>query len=1360
MYRSVRWKKKSLQGLLSLVLYFTIVTTQPLSAQFRLPFLQQYTDEDGLSNGFVTSIIQDSLGFLWFGTANGINRFDGYNFKTYGREQGLSHINVWCLEFDQEGALWIGTSVGLNRLDPRTDEIQTFYRDSLTENSLSNNDIETIRVAINGEIWVGTNRGLSIYNQETGHWKRLFRDRVRGLARDRDGQMWVGHLDTLYRIQPDLSDMQSFPLPPGDSVIDNRAMTIHIDEQGQIWVATVSNGCFQFNPAQEAFVRHWRHIPNDPNSLRTNTISAFADDPQGRLLIGNYGGGLHRIDPDRKTVERFVADSFNLAHQNMDIVRAIYTDRTNNVWLGTFYGGVKSLLHSQYPFRSYFPTPGRANWIRSSNLLITSNRKGKIWTWDRDHSELLLFDPEVEIFQAYATPKDYLGRNIRLEFSYLYYAPDDILWCLSTRDGLWQFAPNTRQWRKAASSKMLTEKWAYHLFPLNDDYLLISSQKGLFEFHIPSEKLRRVALTPYPSAENDRNQYVYSIRRGQDNALWVTTQAGVNRRSRGDSAFVHFPAGTGVIDLHEDQHGDLWMITFQGLLRWPNGKALKPAEAKLGLMKDHIGLRFLTDSLGVFWIPSNKGLYRIDPSSLETRLYTNQDGLVNKQYLNYYQGFSDGTIFLIGPKGVDRFNPENLAKNLHAPPTVITDLLLFNQTQPLAGSTADTLATFSPLNSNIAYLNTLDLNYRQNDISFEFAALDFTAPENNQYRYRLLGNQKGWSYTGADRRYAHFSNLSPGRYTFSVQGSNNDGVWGKETQLEIRIWPPWWWNGWSKFLYLLSFIILARILWKYDLNRRLVRRESLRLQELNADRSRLYANITHEFRTPLTIISGLTDQLSKQVSGHLKESLRIIKRNGKTLLILVNQMLVLSKLESGEIQLELVQGDIVAYLKYLMESFQSYAKTKQIRLHLLSDLPALEMDYDPTKLMHIVSNLVTNAIKFSARRQEVYISLDLITKGPVESEQLRIRVKDTGIGISKEKLPQIFDRFYQADNSTTRKEEGTGIGLTLTRELVRLMGGKISVSSELGKGSEFTVLLPVSRRQHTPAAQVVIPMIPDPLLPEAPLERKPHRSPDAARMLIVEDNQDLVKYLVDTFYLTYHLEIAYNGQQGIDKAVELMPDIIITDVMMPEKDGFELCTTLKKHRLTSHIPIIMLTAKADLASKLGGFQKGADAYLAKPFIQEELEVRVSSLLAERRRLQAYFRSQADIAERMEKPTHGADTSVAVDKRFLQQINEHLEANLDNSDFTVEALSKEVFMSPSNLFRKMKALTGLSPNQYIRSVRLSRARVLLSQSDLPIGTVAEKTGFSNHQYFSRLFRTETGMTPSTYRRAGKNTTDDA
>lgn len=759
---------------------------------------------------------------------------------------------------------------------------------------------------------------------------------------------------------------------------------------------------------------------------------------------------------------------------------------------------------------------------------------------------------------------------------------------------------------------------------------------------------------------------------------------------------------------------------------------------------------------GRLWMSSSENILCFDPKQETYFRYTTAHGLQPTTFAERsYFITASGEHLVGGQGGLHAFYPEQLneQQNRRAPDVRITGFLLKNE---LVRPGKNAL-----LERPVWETQAISLAHNQNTFAFNIACFDFDNPKGNQLEFQLEPYDPAWRSDLREGQASYF-NVPPGEYIFRIRGANSKGIWGKEVvELRVVVHPPWWATWWAYCLYTAFLLGLIFGVYQFLLKRRLAEAETLRLQELDTVKTRLYTNITHEFRTPLTVISGMADQVRENPKEWFAEGLDMIKRNSARLLSLVNQMLDLSKLESGKMSLQLQQGDVVNYLKYLVESFHSFADSKGVQMHFLSDIDALTMDYDPEKLQQIVTNLLSNAVKFTPVGGHVYLDLRVradefqttkTTARETPPPNILIRVRDTGIGIPEEQLPHVFDRFFQADDSLIRQTEGSGIGLALTKELVKLMGGEITVKSQANKGAEFTIVLPI----HTNAeAQVEAPGLtasnPQTSTPKPALQKPVNPQPASIHhpvILLAEDNPDVVAYLASCLAGNYHLLVARDGQEAIDIATEQVPDLVITDVMMPYKDGFEVCRNLREDNRTSHVPIVMLTAKADLESKLEGLEHGADAYLAKPFHKEELLMRIRKLLERRQQLQQYYLGLAGIA--------GAGTPKDIpaipetEHQFVLNVRAIVEAHLDDGSFDVEQLCRKMAMSHSQLHRKLSALTGFPATKFIRYVRLNKAKELLQNPALSITAVAFDTGFNDPSYFGRVFKQEFGMTPQEWR----------
>ncbi|MCB0574820.1 MAG: response regulator [Saprospiraceae bacterium] len=1184
---------------------------------------------------------------------------------------------------------------------------------------------------------------------------------VRCIVGDETGLIWFGLMDTLFSLQPYSKIIESYSLPRLPIKEDNSENLIRVifyDSKEQcVWVGTSYNGVFLFDNYDKDFVSHFKYNQSHTRGLSHNKISAFLKDDFDNLWVGTYGGGLNFISSNRKSTQHFKVDIFNPAHQNFSVVRTMLRDRAGNYWLGTFYGGVKVLLKNSKPFTNYTAVPGKPNGLLSNQIgVLTEHSDGKIWA-PTEGKGLTSFDPISETFK-YFQYQNKSQDSIDLNNIVSVIEDDDGTSWAITFNEIWKLDDKTKQWKGLKPTGM----------PRKDIWLLIQhidskgthwigSQDGLFSYDHNKNTLIRHSLEAKKTGyEHGDNNYVEGFFESKNGDLWIATHGGVNRLRKTDRQTIFYPFNQQALCIRQDKKGTLWIGTISGLAYLsPSGNIEFHPKAKSILGK--LVHAILDDDQGRLWISSSAGIFCFNPYTGITREYNQSDGLINRQFLGTNLKHQSGEFYFGGTKGLLRFHPDSIHENLFIPPIVLTNFQILNRDIPIRGSPGDTLSWESPLEQSISYTDKIVLQYWQNDFAFEFAALDFTAPLNNYYKFQLIGYDNSPVETKADRRFAHYSNIAPGTYTFSVTGSNNDKTWNEEgVFITIIILPPWWKTWWAYLLYTLFFIGLLLGIRRYELNRQLTKSEARRLEELDSIKTRLYTNITHEFRTPLTIILGLAEHLKSQASESLKSGLDTIRRNGQRLLYLVNQMLDLSKAESGQLKMVLIQSDIVNYMKYLLESFQSIATGRKINLIFQSDLKELVIDYDPERLQTVVSNLLSNAIKFTPNGGSVILQLEQIIK--VNTSELSLSITDTGPGIPEDKLPYVFDRFYQIDDSTIRASEGTGIGLALTRELVKLMNGNITVVTDLGKGTTFTVSFPVTRSgpiaktemrnlstEPNSSTDILKPILQLPKSGIIPSKISP-------LILIIEDNPDVVLYLQTCLQNNYRTDTAYDGNQGIEKAQIVVPDLIVCDVMMPNKDGFEVCQALKADARTSHIPIILLTAKADIESRLVGLRRGADDYLAKPFYKQELLTRINNLLMQRRLLQAHYLALAggQVSNLTGQDAPGS-LDINMEDAFIRRVKGIIEEDFSRQWQATE-IARSLHVSESQLYRKLQALTNMHITEFIRFVRLSKARQLLrEQPNETISAIAYDVGFHNAQEFSRRFKELFSMTPSDWRK---------
>ena len=1288
---------------------------------------------------FVTTILEDHLGFLWLGTPAGVFRHDGYQFKAFDYVEGdslsLSNRDVWNMVEDREGRIWVGTNDGLNRLDPKREVFRRYMADVERSDGLTDSGIEDLLVDTSGNLWVATGNGLNRYLPESDSFKRyLFTTdtirRTRTPVQSRDGTIWLGVQDTLYKYDASLDDFIGIRLP-GDKPAANAIRLIYENPQGELWIGTQINGAFRFDPVSAGFLEHIKQAENQAQSLSNNTVSAFIQDGN-ELWIGTNGGGLNVLNLETKGITSYTGTPPDPFGVNSETIRDAWEDRKGNIWLGSYYDGLYQYKRSQRIFKNFNQNTG----LPSKKVMdLAETRDGRIWI-ALNTGGLGVFDQGSNTFRRFyeANTPGLPGKDLNK----LYTDGKGRLWVASATDGISRFDSLSQGFiqhlPKSDLEKVYFNQLNDFLVEDNGD-IWLALQTGLVKYEAATASYQSYELPEKKGSKvaHGQTSFVNQLYKDRNQQLWIVTYGGIYRYQKEKDSFDFFPFQHQVFKILEDSQGTIWVGTQAGTftLDYQSGtyeefSDIEPATP------------MLEDASGRIWFFNSLHLIRYDPSSKEVIVLGHDDGLAKGFY---WAGLlsQSGQLFMGGIEGLTIFHPDSIQTTFEPPRVVITDFRLFNKTVPLADSKADTLEWSSPLEQSIIFTEQIRLKHWQNYFSLEFAALDLTSPATNRYQYQLVGYDQDWVTTDAKRRFVTYTNLSPGKYTFRVRGATRKSPWSTAAAtVEIQILAPWWATIWAYLAYALLIFAIIRTIYVFQLRRRLAQAEAEQLKELDAAKTKLYTNITHEFRTPLTVILGMAGKVEEEPNKWLVTGVDSIKRNGQRLLHLVNQILDLSRLELGNLELNLYQGDVIPFVSYLVQSYESYAESKGIQMRLEKRVSSLVMDYSADALSKMVSNLISNALKHTQAGGSVEVILDS------EDDHLLIEVRDTGTGIPAEHLPYIFNQFYQVDSSTTRRTEGSGIGLALVKELVSRLNGRIKVNSEEKVGTQFKILLPVSRM-----AELKESMVESYHRPRREIRTLTSKESttelvesDLPLVLLVEDNQDVAAYINSCLIGRFQVAHVSNGKIGVEKALELVPDLIICDVMMPEMDGYQVCQLLKQDDRSSHIPIVMLTAKADAASRLEGLRQGADAYLAKPFQPEELDLRLNNLLYLRGQIQSHFGQFPNQLQSAE--------AYPQEHEFLSRVKAKVLEHLAEEDFGIPKLCLAIGLSRSQLHRKLKAITGKSTSLIIRGIRMDEARKLLIHSDLSISEIAYEVGFSNPNYFSTVFSDSYGVSPTEMR----------
>jgi signal transduction histidine kinase/DNA-binding response OmpR family regulator/streptogramin lyase len=863
------------------------------------------------------------------------------------------------------------------------------------------------------------------------------------------------------------------------------------------------------------------------------------------------------------------------------------------------------------------------------------------------------------------------------------------------------------------------------------------------------------------------NPYIRDIKEDHSGNFWIATHGGgiakldpVTQQFTVYNTYKNHLPGDKIFSVLEDRHGDIWTGSYGsglGLLNKKTNQFITFSEQN-GLLNNNI-YKIIEDKKGLLWLSTNEGICSFDPVARKFNQYTFHNGV---QHSNFVRGSgllaANGTIYMGGLEGFNYFDPTGLKKNTNAPDILFTDLRISNKSV--------TPSPKGPIKENILTTDRIDLDYKQN-FAISFVGLNYTAPEQNQYAYRLEGFEKEWNYTG-NANTASYTNLDPGQYLLHVKASNNDGVWNnKGRTIRIIVHPPFWRTAYAYVFYTLCvFGILLFIRYKsiqkikrtflqqqQQMEREQERREAERIRELDRLKIKFITNLSHEFRTPISLILGPIDTLlRKEKNEHSFTQLKMIKQNGRRLLNLVNQLLDFRKMEEQELKLQSTDGEFISFVHEVTDSFRDMSERKKISLSFESNIHKLFTRFDHDKIERILFNLLSNAFKFTIEGGKIVAAIEKMQRQEQDGKSwFSIKVKDTGIGIAVDKQEKIFERFFQNITTANLLNNGTGIGLSITKEFVKMLDGEITVESEIGKGSTFTVIIPLNEISDDAIESKIFQSReqadnePDNVIRTEANDANDNAEElhsDLPTVLIVEDNDDLRFYLKDNLRLHYKILEACNGKEGWQKALAQHPQLIVSDISMPYMDGIDLCKKIKADKRTNHIPVILLTALTCEEDQLKGLETGANDYILKPFNVEMLNAKIRNLLALNNCVKNTYSKQIKVIT----PVLQIESE---DERLMNEVMKYLDENLTDAQLSVERLSRHVGMSRSTLYSKLLELTGQTPVEYIRSVKLDKAAVLLEKSDMNIAQVAYAAGFATPNYFAKSFKAKFNMLPSDY-----------
>jgi signal transduction histidine kinase/ligand-binding sensor domain-containing protein/DNA-binding response OmpR family regulator len=1349
--------------ILFLVLATGVCTAQAQSAN--LHFIN-FSSTDGLSSNTINVIVKDRFGYMWFGSEDGLSKFDGTRFTVYNHNTAdtstIRSNNVMAIYEDRDGRLWIGTSKGLSEYDREHDVFRNI-------NVTLGNSARSICADHSGNLWVGSHAGLFRYHPGSGTSTfysaddrgktHLASNMIISILEDSQRRLWIGSTGGLHLYQPATDDFLPVNGDLPDSAIGDRSIkTLYEDRYGNLWVGTVEGGLNKLSKGGKGF-QVFKNIVSDPHSLSSNRVYSIAEDEDGKLWTGTEKG-LNIFDPQTGKAEIASADERDKYSLKGNSIRSIFIDPKGIYWVGTCQSGVNKYDKNLSSFRLVQSNSFDPRGLSAPKVTSFAMAQGNDLYVGTDGGGVNLYHPATGLFDRIAVGHQPMS-VLALERA------GDELWIATFLQGIYVRNLSTGMVRHYYKEDGVSGLVSNEIFCLRKDrqgnIWVGTNGKGVQVF-TPSGKTFQKMEDFIAGATGDKvplTGFVRSIEEDKEGRIWIASiSRGIDVYDPLTKTFrLYGRAYTGVpvdevVTLLAGSGNIVWGGTLgRGFCRLDIARnEFKSYTSAQGLANDVIW-KILEDSTGKIWLSTNKGISCFDPSQPVFKNFTYENGLQRSSFsLGAGLKLPGGEMYFGGLEGFNHFSPRELNYNRNIPQIIFTGLTVNNTAIVPGENTA--------IDKQISMTRQIRLDYKQN-FSVEFSVLDFTSPHECRFMYMLEGFDRSWNNIG-NAKSAVFTNLDPGNYTLQVKAYNPNSGWTTApATMSIYIKPPFWRTGYAYVCYVL-LVILA--LWglRYRGIRRLKQKfaaeqEKLQIRQMieeerkEVERQRAFdevkikflTNLSHEFRTPISLIAGpVQTLLDGEADQDKKGQLSLVKRNTRRLLNLVNQLLDFRKLEEQELRMNPSAGDFIAFVREVVESFKDLADRRHIQFLFYSTLDSYYTDFDKDKIERILFNLLSNAFKFTGRNGKVSLEV----RKETDSGDITILVNDNGIGMSQDEQAQVFDRFFQGETHPDVMNQGSGIGLSITREFVRLHGGTIDVYSRYGQGSVFTVRLPLEELQDPLVATVQDELISRQVI-ETPADGG---GAPFLTVLLIEDNDDFRTYLRNQLKPFYKVIEAIDGKEGWQKALSSHPHVIVSDISMPYMDGITLSKKLKADKRTAHVPVILLTALTNDAYQLNGLRTGASDYLTKPFSAEILKVKIRNLASLNQSLKETYSRRFEVVT--QQPAVESDN-----EKLLLTITRFIEEKMDDDKLTVEQLAKHLYMSRATLYNKVVDLTGETPVEFIRSVRLNKAAELLETSTLRMSEIGYTVGFLTPNYFARAFKAKFNMSPSEYAAMKKRST---
>ncbi|QOD60956.1 response regulator [Polaribacter haliotis] len=1311
---------------------------------------------EGLSQSSVIAIEQDSFGQIWFGTRDGLNKFDGNSFTIYRNTSdatSISNNDILSILEDSDGFIWVGTYNGLNKYNPKTDSFKRYFHNN-DGNSLSNNTIWTITEMQNGEIWFGTSNGLSIYNKAKDSFtnvypilndeKSIAGNHILSILEAKNNTIWIGTKSGLSKLISSKNGEFIF-----ENYGDYQIQDLAENEKGEILIASKNNGVLFLNSTINKIENY---LSEENSKLVFKDVRNLVFDNKGALWIGTYQG-LNVLDKNNKlsVLKNKEYDSKSLSKNT---IKSIFKDKKGSIWIGAYYGGINLWDDSNVNFTNF--SQNNRNEKLSYNVISSIQHYKNLLFFGTEGGGITIYNKE-DNSTKFINQKEYTALSNNNIKSLLVVDKHLFIGTLDSGIAVYDIE-NNRFKNDYISTGILGKLKSLGVYAIEkgvDNSIWIGTfGEGVFNYNLNSKK--------FASFKNDvknntslSNNLVRTITVDSENNTWIGTQRGLNKIDKSQEITRYFynnevQSGDDITSIFEDISNTIWVGTkSKGLFKLINNSFVNvPLKVENGFVTTIHSI--LQDDKKNLWISSNEGILKYNIDAQTSVVYNQKDGVISNEFNdNTSLKIGASQFYFGGPNGVTSFNTNSFMVNNYSPQVLITDFKIKQN---------NTNKKETVLEETTLFTEDILLSHSQGNFTIQFAIPNFINSNNNTYKYRLKGLEEEWTTTS--NNIASYTIQNSGNYTFEVKGANNDGIWNeKPTTISIKVKPAPWRSWWAFLLYA---IIIATALYflisgqqsktrlKHKLDLELLENE--KIEEANKAKLEFFTNISHEFRTPLTLILGPLNQILQDYKGSSKmyKKLLVVENSGKHLLQLINRLMDFRKLEKNLYQLESAEGNIVKFLQEIFLSFTEYANDGDYEYTFHTTDDEILVYYDRYKLERVFYNLISNAFRYTPKNGKISIRIKK------EENDVIISVEDNGIGISKENQSKIFERFFEIKNKSAEHKnynKGTGIGLSIAKNIVKLHKGEIAVESNKNeKGSVFSVALALGRAHLSDdeiikdfkfsddVSQYVIepnkPIIFEDELTDAINDK------DKPTILLVEDSKPLRKFMKSILKETYNILEAENGKIALKMAQKYLPNLIVSDVIMPVMVGTELCTEIKNNIKTSHIPVILLTSRSSLIYKLEGLESGADDYISKPFDVNEFQIRIKNLLQTSNRLKEKYAGENDL-----NPSEVIISSL--DEKLYKKALEIVENNISNESFDIPFFCSELGVSRTMLFIKIKAWTNFTPNDFIQHFRMKRAAQLLEQGKINISEVSYKVGFKNPKYFSKCFLKKYGETPTQY-----------